>query len=396
MDLRNCVHILTLYSAMLTFNVMSIYEREVLDRIFNSSNYDATVGPYAITGEPTVVAVDFDIIALGPVNDLLMEYSTSLYFRQEWYDPRLKHSESGIRTSHRHLSYFWVPDLFFPRSKTETRHDVTEPNMYIKIHPNGSVIYSQRLSLTVSCLMDLRKFPLDKQTCSLRIESYSYTTEEVRLVWSSERKSSTILPSANIPDFELNGISSHDCTSKLQTGEYPCLYATLEMERQIGYYLTQTYLPTTLIVVLSWVSFWIDPDAIPARISVGLLTVLTITTQSSGARSQLPRVPYTKSVDVWMSACLIFVFAAYIEYAFVTVLSRKFRKCSNRASTSSSKESILPRQESVQNINGRRERKPPLFTGRDNGRMVDKTSRYFFPGAFLVFNLCYWLYYIDL
>ena len=41
---------------------------------------------------------------------------------------------------------------------------------------------------------------------------------------------------------------------------------------------------------------------------------------------QLPRVPYTKSIDVWMSVCLIFVFAAYMQYGFVTVFSRRHRK----------------------------------------------------------------------
>ena len=51
--------------------------------------------------------------------------------------------------------------------------------------------------------------------------------------------------------------------------------------------MTQTYVPCVLIVSLSWVSFWLDTHAIPARISVGLLTVLTITTQSSGVRSEV-------------------------------------------------------------------------------------------------------------
>jgi len=66
------------------------------------------------------------------------------------------------------------------------------------------------------------------------------------------------------------------------------------MRRDIGYFLIQVYVPSILIVILSWVSFWINVDASPARVSIGLLTVLTTTTMSSVARSSLPRVSYIK------------------------------------------------------------------------------------------------------
>ena len=82
-------------------------------------------------------------------------------------------------------------------------------------------------------------------------------------------------------------------------------------------------MPSILIVILSWVAFWINIDAIPARVSLGLLTVLTMTTQSTGARGSLPRVSYIKAIDVWMSMCLIFVFASLLEFAVVNVISRK-------------------------------------------------------------------------
>ena len=39
--------------------------------------------------------------------------------------------------------------------------------------------------------------------------------------------------------------------------------------------------------------------------------------------ASLPRVSYTKAIDIWMITCLVFVFAALIEFAVVNVLSRK-------------------------------------------------------------------------
>ena len=107
------------------------------------------------------------------------------------------------------------------------------------------------------------------------------------------------------------------------SGAYPCLAVKFILKRDIGYYMIQLYIPSVLIVILSWVAFWISIDAIPARVTIGLLTVLTMTTQSTGARSQLPRVSYIKAIDVWMSVGLLFVFASLLEFAVVNVFSRK-------------------------------------------------------------------------
>lgn len=37
-----------------------------------------------------------------------------------------------------------------------------------------------------------------------------------------------------------------------------------------------------MLVVVSWVSFWLDPTSIPARVSLGVTTLLTMATQISG------------------------------------------------------------------------------------------------------------------
>jgi len=91
----------------------------------------------------------------------------------------------------------------------------------------------------------------------------------------------------------------------------------------MGYFVIQVYIPSILVVILSWVSFWINVEGSPARVSLGLLTVLTTTTMSAGARASLPRVSYIKAVDVWMILCLLFVFSSFIEYAVVNVLARR-------------------------------------------------------------------------
>jgi hypothetical protein len=113
------------------------------------------------------------------------------------------------------------------------------------------------------------------------------------------------------------------------SGAFPCLEVRFVLRRDIGFFLIQVYIPSILIVILSWVSFWLNIDATPARVSMGLLTVLTMTTQSTGANASLPRVSYIKAIDLWMSTCLIFVFTALLEFAVVNVISRSGKRSAN-------------------------------------------------------------------
>lgn len=109
----------------------------------------------------------------------------------------------------------------------------------------------------------------------------------------------------------------------LSSGNHSGLVVEFTLARNIGYYLVQMYIPSVLVVMLSWISFWLNVNAVPGRISLGVLTVLTMTTQSSGVNASLPHVSYTKAIDIWMSTCLMFVFLALIEFAVANVLTRK-------------------------------------------------------------------------
>ena len=41
------------------------------------------------------------------------------------------------------------------------------------------------------------------------------------------------------------------------------------LQRHTGYFLIQVYLPCALIVVLSWVGFWLNREATSDRVTLG-------------------------------------------------------------------------------------------------------------------------------
>ncbi|KAE8751834.1 hypothetical protein FOCC_FOCC001311 [Frankliniella occidentalis] len=81
------------------------------------------------------------------------------------------------------------------------------------------------------------------------------------------------------------------------------MVASFYLSRSVGFHLVQSYLPTILIVVISWVSFWMDVDSVPGRTTLGVTTLLAVSSQSSGIQSGLPQVSYVKAIDVWMGTC---------------------------------------------------------------------------------------------
>ena len=64
------------------------------------------------------------------------------------------------------------------------------------------------------------------------------------------------------------------------SGNYSCLVAHFYLKRSVSYHLIQSYLPSILIVAISWVSFWMDIEAVPGRISLGVITLLAVSSQA--------------------------------------------------------------------------------------------------------------------
>jgi cation transporter family protein len=287
-------------------------------------NYNKQEPP--MPDRPTEVKLGIFVISFYSINEQTMDYQVSMYLRQAWRDPRLAFTALGnksvtARLGDRSWDSIWIPDTFLRNEKAASFHTVTVDNRMVQLNVDGDLWYVTKISATLSCPMDLKKFPMDTQTCPMAFESFGYTMDT--MYFGQLTAPVDISDDLQMPQFSLVEHKIKDCSMNYTSGAYPCLEIRFVLRRDIGYFLIQVYVPSILIVILSWVSFWINVDASPARVSIGLLTVLTTTTMSSGAKSTLPRVSYIKAIDVWMIVCLVFVFTSLIEYAVVNVLSRR-------------------------------------------------------------------------
>ncbi|XP_053400459.1 glycine receptor subunit alpha-2-like [Mercenaria mercenaria] len=307
--------------------------RQITSYLLNTSRYDSNIVPDFDEEHPTNVTIQITVHDMHSISEANMEYSIEVFLRLWWRDPRLDFhgnttSVTKLELDSKNADNVWQPDIFFRNEKRAYVHNVMATNKLMHILTNGTVVYGIRLSLSLSCTMLLQYYPFDSQRCPLTIQSFGYTKDNIDLHW---RDTNPIIIEEHLemPQFMLQEdeivISDYESPYS-DTGTFSTLTAELVLTRKAGFHFLQVFVPSILLVVLSWVSFWVDPNAVPARVSLGVTCVLTMTTQSSGIRQSLPPVSYVKAIDVWMFVCLLFVFAALLEFAYVNVRQRKKSK----------------------------------------------------------------------
>ncbi|XP_050432889.1 pH-sensitive chloride channel 2-like isoform X2 [Adelges cooleyi] len=435
---------------------------------------------------PTRVWARVYVYFLGSVEAQQLHFTAHVLIRYRWRDSRLVHSssKSAIQGENKLKERVWTPHVYIVNEHDSNIMGSGRQDILVTVQPDGTVLYSARLKVSLLCMMNLQKFPFDEQTCPLILESWSYNNTHLELLWEhvspavvnsnlrmTEYNLVSIWTNATVSEYALMPSSSEESSGNDSeyssiaiehvhyygkfAGNYSQLRVYFELEREVGHYIMDYYVPSILLVVVSWVSFWLDPNAVPGRTTLGTSTMLTFITLSRNTGSSLPKVSYIKATEIWFIVCTMFIFGSLVEFAFVNTIWRRKKnvelkkvnskhilkstltpqmqrksssvdsgidkfgsnlgvnghsKGSRRAtrrtrsmlSVADSNESIVctdpqPLEDvtiRVPNMNENRNVGGGLFTmtPQEIAQWIDRRSRVAFPVTFLVFNCFYWLY----
>ncbi|KAG5313956.1 GLRA1 protein, partial [Acromyrmex insinuator] len=372
------------------------------------------------SGAPVVVNFNILVVDINSINVEDMDFRVDMFVSQSWIESRLNMSEDIFEEDDDYVilpqEFFdnlWQPDPYFLNSKVSEIATLNHKFSLVTLYRNKTIKYSARINAIVACQMEFQSYPMDIQICPIYIESFSYNRKKLRLKWGAGGV--MINPELKLLQYDIGKptVSEETIDYMLEkNGNFSRLVVFLRFERQIGHHLIQTFAPSTLVVMLSWFSFWLDLDAIPGRVALLVTSMLTLVTMFTGLKSDIPPVAYIKALDVWMAGCMMFVFAALGEFVVVKVLDLRHIKNDSQSFTDSRSFSRLMATVKRQSIwdeefvYATKPKKhttdhllPTLWldpecqivqTSKTRSQKIDFYSRIMFPILFLFFIVLYW------
>ncbi len=265
---------------------------------------------YPIEAKPIKVLIGLHISNLANIDQSTESFDIGGYLMYTWRDSRLAYqpNKSGVKDSS--LDQIWHPALEMVNTKASISSDTI-----IEILPDGTVLAQEHFIRTLSSALDLQRFPFDRQSFDIVIESLRYAKSMVELVVDPTKISLGKDKFVSLSEWNLGKISGTNGKSFFppEKQDYGRVTIGLEAERVPGFYISKVIIPLLLITIASWSVFWIKPQEFSTQISVAFTNLLTIVALLLVINDKLPRVGYLTLMDGFTAICFLSILVVILE-----------------------------------------------------------------------------------
>jgi hypothetical protein len=261
-----------------------------------------------VGGPPTVINIGVHLFDVDDIDDARQRFSVDILIDVSWNDPRLalpKRKREGLYRS------VALDDIWSPRGLVVNDRGLKRnlPRV-VEIDDLGNVRFQQRLFGELALDLNFQEFPFDVQYLPIDIVSYRESIDEMQFVY--DEKYSGHSESFSVEGWQLKVLEPKIGEYKTPSSRvaYPRFTYVIGATRDTQYYVLTVFLPMTFIMLMAWSVFWLQPDIIPARISISTAAIFSFIAFGFSIRSNLPAVSYMTRADLFVMGCTFLVFIA--------------------------------------------------------------------------------------
>ena len=302
-----------------------------------SEGYNKKIPPITLINSSLVdVKVNVSITLLKIVDVNEVRHSIEIQFKIEigWYERRANYNNLKQKSAMNVLAMndvesLWLPLLTYANTdkKETTRLSVSnEWSTSVKVIREGGLtrggielvdeveifkgdqnqlVMRQVYTKTFQCQYDFALYPFDTQTCAIKMDTSEEDLDVVKLIPNK-------LVMDEDTDLTLFGIQSWNLEYTNATHEKDGVLMRLSLKRKVMNELLTTFLPTILLMTITFATTFFKPFFFEAALGVNLTTMLMMTTISIGKMQTLPTTAYIRMIDVWLVFCQLVPFVEVI------------------------------------------------------------------------------------
>ncbi|XP_069107525.1 acetylcholine receptor subunit delta-like [Argopecten irradians] len=230
-------------SSFTSDNVKALYTN-----IFTTNSYNKHVRPISDFSRPTKLYIDLDLVGITEIDEVNEKMTSTGALFIMWNDENLQWDSPTYNDTHTIYlpqNLIWKPDISLDNGFTKLK-ELGDNFILTTITSEGLVIWRPFEVFETKCAINIRYFPFDKQTCSLKFG-----------VWTSILTDITVAVGNNgilLHDYKENGEwtllnTSSTASVSSQYGAYVTFNVTLQRKPQ--YILNNVVLPIVLLSLLS-------------------------------------------------------------------------------------------------------------------------------------------------
>ena len=283
-----------------------------------------------------LIPLEVSLTLLKVVSIEEVRHSIELQFQIEvgWYESRAAYNNLNENSAmnvlmSQDIETLWLPLITYTNTdqKETTRlAEMSEWSTRVTVRKEGNLtrggmelvdeveifqgdqnhlVMAQVYTKTFQCQMDFQLYPFDTQTCTIRMDTSDDGLKVVRLVPQQLTMNETL-------DLTLFKITSWSLEYVDANREEEGVSMKMDLKRKVMNELLTTFLPSILLMIITFATTFFKPFFFEAALSVNLTTMLMMTTISIGKMQMLPTAAYIRMIDVWLVFCQLVPFAEVI------------------------------------------------------------------------------------